>query len=695
VCLPCKAGTVNPLSYSDNEDACSPCDLGSYNPSTAQATCLKCPSGYEGIEVGTTTLNAACIECPAGSSQPLTGQPKGSCTPCMPGTWASKGASTCSLCAISTWSTTNATTCTACPNHTSTASIGAASLAECTATAFVCPAGQQTDLLTGKCIPLVCNSPLVFNAKGTACTGCPAQSTRTLSGDCVPCAPGNTCLGILSTPVFSFSTLLATSKSSTSGSTGSRARRASSTLESKCFSWSVAMPTDSLLSNSGSLSSFPPLNAPSNPMEFDSSSIVAIIVGSALAIFLVLSFTLAHRWNSATFSKPILDWYASQDMYNLQHVFWTAEGESQERRQTSFGGLMSILSFVAIAIIALVLIFTYLSSNNRIITTALNVLNGNVLFSAISIAWASGLSQGEKLRTGAVFKGIEVRVFAAGDAGMCTAPISWIATGLSAGSWKLATTPACADGSSLMVFSCEGCLFTPESSLTASYHFSCQALLLEVAAKSSDSSTTAVTVDPSLTSASLANGPLASVAFSLQPMLTVMDATSSGYIILPSSVKPKFAVWDTTAFSPAAHSVVLSVNLPLSNQYTAITTTKVTTAQQLLSSIIGLLALMSTFAGLLATFELCAANKRIGRFLHRNFRNYPYHVLLRNETIVETEYHAPAASSQSNASAAGCGPVDGVTPHDLNLRSAQDILPEVTILDPQQSTFSDVKKGGQ
>lgn len=320
------------------------------------------------------------------------------------------------------------------------------------------------------------------------------------------------------------------------------------------------------------------------------------------------------------------------------------------------------------------------------------MLNGVVLAAAKDLKWNREISIGEAAGGAAAITGVEVRIFTAGDVGMCAAPLRWSAAGTT-GLWSLTTQPACADGSSMLVFSCPKCLLSAATELEVYMHYSCQALLLQAAAKSADGSATSIVVDPAQTSATAADGPIASVTFALQTMLVVSAETMGGYIVLPASVTAVRAAWDEATvrrarptptspppapapsprsplrpqFSPSSTSVLVAVKLPLSAQYTAITYSQVTTLQQLVSSLIGLLALIGSFASAMMALENFASDDRIANWLKRTFHQFPLHV-------VEAKSMHLAAKAAAAKEGAASPPKSALKHHHHNATDAPPTL---------------------
>ena len=313
-CKPCAAGTANPHSHSSAPEDCAPCAEGSFSPDTAQASCDTCPPGSEGKGgADNKTELGSCSLCAAGRYQPKFGQPRGSCKQCQPGTWSSAGAAACEMCAKSTYSifpgAISAASCAPCPNGTSTSSFGSSSPTDCSPADFVCPAGFQIDAFTatataaGTCKPLVCDPPLALSpGPPPACVNCPQNQYRNALGACAPCPPEQTCLGILSSPVFTFAP-------SSAAISASRARRAS-LPHAPCFSWTSAIPPSAAPSSTteGTLTSYASSSAPpvASSTALDPAPLAIVSLGVAVAFALFFVFILAHLFASRPLSQSVL-----------------------------------------------------------------------------------------------------------------------------------------------------------------------------------------------------------------------------------------------------------------------------------------------------------------------------------------------------------------------------------------------------
>ena len=88
---------------------------------------------------------------------------------------------------------TGLSACTPCPPGTTTALVGAASVAQCAAATFTCPLGFEPPAFTPAarmedCAPLVCPPFLALAPSGAGCSVCAPGSAGTPPGGCAPCA---------------------------------------------------------------------------------------------------------------------------------------------------------------------------------------------------------------------------------------------------------------------------------------------------------------------------------------------------------------------------------------------------------------------------------------------------------------------------------------------------------------------------
>ncbi|XP_052765018.1 uncharacterized protein LOC128206514 isoform X2 [Mya arenaria] len=132
-CAPCPAGTVRPLTATD--DRCLACPVGQYRD-LSSAVCTSCPNDQITYLAGSRSIS----DCVA---------------PCTGGTISATGYAPCFACAKGYYRTSS-TTCTACGSGTSTQGTGSTSSAACsTSYAYAltekCPLGTSRSDATGTC----------------------------------------------------------------------------------------------------------------------------------------------------------------------------------------------------------------------------------------------------------------------------------------------------------------------------------------------------------------------------------------------------------------------------------------------------------------------------------------------------------------------------------------------------------------
>lgn len=210
-CLECPAGSF----AGEGSGECTPCAVGTYQPTAGSASCLSCPSAQ--IQ-GATTCDSctagnyldvdsnSCLPCPAGMAQPDDGAtscnlcPAGetsvagssTCTGCLAGFYApTEGSPECTPCPLGTYAAGASNTgCTGCIAGQYTPTDGASTCVDCEAgyyratvgspssnTCAQCPSGWMTNAATG----------------ATACNRCSAGNYSVWQGSTRTPAAGNVC----------------------------------------------------------------------------------------------------------------------------------------------------------------------------------------------------------------------------------------------------------------------------------------------------------------------------------------------------------------------------------------------------------------------------------------------------------------------------------------------------------------------
>ena len=557
----CPLGTFRKAYGGINASSCTPCPAGWYADTVGSAQCTTCDAGTASSLIGATSASS-CAACPAGTAAPA-GSP--TCAPCYAGSWSSARSSTCAECPLGTFSpllgATSPLNCTPCAMGTTLAP-GAALATQCIAVPITCPAGTQpaspaAPLSSMDCVPLACPPPLRFET-GTAasshfCVGCGA-GTRGAPGNCTPCTAGEVCPGLGSSPLFSFYTLLRPFSAAPPGSTGA-ARRALA-ASGPAAAVVAACPPARIL----------PILPPPPP----SSQLVlyaALLAGAVLlATVTVYALRMLHS-NPAS-----LEALKKIDMFEDQHKF--EDGVPVIRYHTALGGMFSIWAATVIVAYAAFMVQQYLTQN-VLVQQSLAVFDDEATLSlppwaAAPPPWAPNAP--------AAISGLQIRLLISGEPGACAEPLSWSAAGQDAGGWALTSTASCGGAPvSQHVFSCTACALDAKSAVTASFHYSCQSLLLEaLSAPAHPAGNTSARGAPLLKTVAPSGGRLAAVAWTLGVSLTTLQddtkvppLSAAGYLLSWQELEVTRASWGAQAGSalllaqPAAAALQLTVALPL------------------------------------------------------------------------------------------------------------------------------------
>jgi hypothetical protein len=572
-CAPCAAGTASGARGAAAARACAPCRAGAFSLGGA-AACTQCPAGRFSAGGGAAS-EEACLVCPAGTFSAPDGA---SCTPCpggfysivagasslgacsfqcLPGYFCPPGSNTSLPCPQHFFSTavlaaSNAT-CTPCPPGSVTLAPGSSS---CTAETFSCPPGQQPRVpgvaptSPASCAPLVCPPPLRLAAGGGGCEGCAPGSAGAPPNCTTGCPAGAICPGFTSTPLMDFGAALL-------GGAGRRALAAGSSGAARS-PLLRACPLASLQT------------APPAPPE--NSLLAAIVAYSSfvgvfsLLLLATLLVYLLGRWRPA-----VAGLVKRLDFFHSAHRF--EEGEPVTHFPTLMGGLFSLWAVGAFLALGANLVQQFQTSN--VLVQQSLAMYDDSLWSAGGAAaqWASARLPWAAPEHAAA-SGLQVRLLASGEAGACAAPLAWGAAGGGAGGWSLASTPNCGgSGVAAHVFSCPRCALSEASALTATFHFSCQSLLLEaLALPSFPQEATSVRRASANATVAAREGALKAVRWTLRTTLTslVDNATASGdmagaqqfgYVFSGEDVATVRAPY--AALKPSAAAVGVTVEFPL------------------------------------------------------------------------------------------------------------------------------------
>jgi len=187
-----KSACVCAIGSSPDGDSCTPCGEGTYKSTTGSAVCTSCPPHSQSLTASSSSDSCmcnmgyfgvngkTCSACPSGTfkSTVAVDADETACTRCLAGTYsvnsAQMSSSACANCVAGKYSAAVGAklenTCQICPTDTPNSATGSNEALDCIAD---CPEG-----MTGS---------------GGACTPCPADSFKNVSGDaaCEAC-PANT-----------------------------------------------------------------------------------------------------------------------------------------------------------------------------------------------------------------------------------------------------------------------------------------------------------------------------------------------------------------------------------------------------------------------------------------------------------------------------------------------------------------------
>ncbi len=292
------------------------------------------------------------------------------------------------------------------------------------------------------------------------------------------------------------------------------------------------------------------------------------------------------------------------------------EGEPPTLRAAALGGVFTLMGVLTLTTYALYMVLDWRFNNTLVQRSLATLGEGSAAALLGGAAWAA------VPRFGGGPTPLLLRVLADGEPGRCDAPLAWAGSGLApgGGAWALASAPSVGgSGVAAHTFSCAGCLLSPGTALTASFHYSCQSLLLEAVAGAPGEEGGGDSVGGGPAPRTVAGAPgalLASVAWSLTPLLAVVSnnitaRTYVGYSFTGSALNvalaplaaPNGGGGGLLSVAPASAAVALSIALPLQTVYTQVTLTQRVPWTQLLANIVGLTGVLGFFGVLYGQFE--------------------------------------------------------------------------------------------
>jgi hypothetical protein len=646
-CAPCPVGTYSPVAGSA---FCQPCGLGTYVDKNGSATCKACGAGRFSNSVGATSSNV-CQPCPIGTFNGNTGQSVAGCVPCARGFYGK----------VTPQSALGAQTadegCNPCPPGLSTASTGADSPLLCTLLPKQCPAGQEPKappyaLSLSDCVPIVCSPPLLAltavgvagNGTGSAnslalgCTGCAPGFFGMPPTSCTPCPPDLLCPGFTSTPLANLSRCAAAMYLPTA----QPSTVLSLALDSGTGSllWNVLLGSGiSLLSTAlfVGLLVWGCLGCQAKGIGVQQQPLSSKAPGGSDA-------PQQHIMPKSTFALWLRDSLLRFDLFDLSHAY--VDGAPLVPKSTLFGAVSTLVMASILLTGLLYFIVSYVSFSNSLVGVTLSVLLEDSIPSTLPWLSTPAFPRLPPLQ------GLAVLVFARGEPGKCTAPLSFAFDSGQAGEgWVLAPPlvplPKCADGEQGFMLQCSKCDVRELSTLSVLMHHSCQSMLLEVV---SSGPSPALSLSLMRPAAHLYSQPapftatsgndtarLSAVTHTVTayqsvvvdtrrawgagyglstPLFVVEDVSGRGYVLTGAATASSFsnasAYLDPTSasfFTPSLLSVQLKIVFDMQGLLSTVTVTNSTSMQTLFSSLFSLLSLVGVFRLLFKWLESCLCSR--------------------------------------------------------------------------------------
>lgn len=565
--LPCAAGSYAPVA---GRTACLLCPPGAWTAATGASFCDNfCTAGTARAKMGGASA-ADCGDCPRGTYSDSAGA--ATCTACAAGTASNAtratSANACSKCPLSTYANVASAACSPCP----AGSFPDAEQASCLIGVYTCPSGfapvsSEAPTSAASCAPLTCPPPLAVTADGRACVGCAANTSGTYPA-CAPCTSDTVCPGLTAAPLVAGAALSAPS-ASCAMLTGPRS-----------------------LAPALSVRALPPGIAwLTGVLSVDN----AILSGIVLASLAALLFVAARAFASvAAVADGLL---ARFDAFALS--INGAVDRPLKYKARPIGGTFTLLGAIAFATLALTLILQRAADN-------VNAQRSVVVLDAGAAAAAAELPVFAAAPWGS---GIQVRITASGDGGLCAADAKWTAT--DAG-WTLARVPSCGGGSatSQLVFSCADCVLSATSTLSVSLHYSCQSLRVEAAGMDGAGAVTAFVLPTGETTAA-AGSLISAVTWTLPTLLSVVNSSVSpsarGFALTTAVHAVTTRVLTVSGSGlvvvPTAASITITIALPLNTFYAVTVLSEKQSFAALLTSIVGLAGVFGFFGSLLGATD--------------------------------------------------------------------------------------------
>jgi len=362
----------------------------------------------------------------------------------------------------------------------------------------------------------------------------------------------------------------------------------------------------------------PPAAASLTPGPFSLLSpapLVIILLGTLLCALALLALAIAEKGARSRLGGRLRGALLQLDSFSLAHVL--QPHEAVVNLPTPLGGACTLLSLTVFFTCALLLIARYATANATAISTLDMLSASRNPFAQGRVEWAAPLPVPGGAALGDTST-LQARVLAPAGLG-CTelAPGSLLSDG-SGGTWSTAgTTPDCGDGRSLLQLSCHRCTLASARQLTLILPFTCQALHVELLAVDAMGELSIVTLADAhasaqgaamLTTVSLAADPMASIWVD-----TISGGSKRGYRLIESASLALREVPSLGQGQALPKPVTLTLTLtPLQPTYSIVTVTQQQTIADLLTSIVGLVGVVSGFGVLFQMTERSLKAKGAG-----------------------------------------------------------------------------------
>jgi hypothetical protein len=436
-------------------------------------------------------------------------------------------------------------------------------------------------------MPILCAAPLTLDPQQCqgGCAGCPAGTVGALGGsgggggDCAACPPNSTCPGILSQALPSdASTLAFSSASPPRGPPG------------PCLAASL-LPRLPL----------PPIPGKYDASLFNSTPPLAILIVAAALALLLLGVLTAVRHAPPRTAQRLAALLKRVDVFSLAHA--VPPGSPVLNAPTPLGGACTLLSLLVFVCFATLLIVQYYYAN-VVVQSTLGTLLGEDPF-VPNLPWGT-LPAGSPLSP-AFSSGLQLRLLA--PAGLnCSVPAEL--RHLSSEPWALASpSPPCGDGRTLLQLTCPACALSSASFLSFSLPYTCQSFFLELSAVDAQGVAHTVAFPPAA-SAAKPTRLLATLAWEVQPLRTLLrdvvgGRSARGYQLFVASASSTHSDDNSRValIKPASAAVRLHITLAPQSTFSATTLLQRQGPVELLTSIVGLLGILSVFRVLFVAAE--------------------------------------------------------------------------------------------